>query len=139
MPEDLQHIRAFIRALVRRERRLMAGVAGARALAVCACGVWLTVLALWGRWDRIATAMATVVVLGTLMGAWVLWPLLRGWGPSGDPMRQARRVEALDPELRGRLLTSVEHRNGAEGHESEALFGLVVRRGEYTGSDCAVR
>src|SRR5690606_27312034 len=64
------------------------------------------------------------------VGGWALvaLPLLLGWRRTGDVARQAGLVEALAPELRGRLLTAVERADGPRGGESPALLGLVARR-----------
>ena len=81
-----------------------------------------------GHWDRATVMMALVGLAG--VGAWAsVWlPLLVGWWPAGDRMRQARRVERLQPGLRGHLLTAVERAAGPRSGESGALVGLVARR-----------
>ncbi|MFT4625461.1 MAG: hypothetical protein ACI8PZ_004129, partial [Myxococcota bacterium] len=128
MTEDLQRIRRYVAGLARRERLLL----GAR---ICANALGLGVLVLiglqfsaWYRLDRSSAVAALIVVAG--VGAWwvVAWPLLRLWVPAGDRARQARIVEGLEPDLRGRLLTAVDRAGQPMGAESPALLGLVARR-----------
>lgn len=125
MADDLQLIRRFVATLIRRERWLIAGVALLRFGGMLAALVLLSVVASRGAWERSAALMVLVGV--TALGLWVsVWaPLLTRWRPSGDPMRQARAVERLRPELRGRLITALA---GGGGSSSEALLGLVARR-----------
>ncbi len=128
MAEDIHLIRRFVAALVRRERALLFGRVVLQAALLFVAVLALAVLAATLRWDR-GTAVMTVVVVGGL-GSWVFvaLPLLLSWRSSGDSMRQARMVEELAPDLRGRLLTSVERVNGPAEGESPALVGLVASR-----------
>ncbi len=128
MADELQWIRRFVDGLVRRERRLVAGTALARVAVVCAALVVCSVIAARGHWDRSAALMALVGLAAA--GLWIaVWePLLTRWRPAGDPMRQARRVEALRPELRGRLVTAVDHAVRPVDPASPDLLALVVRR-----------
>ena len=128
MAEDVLRIRRFVRALVQRERALLAlRVAARTALVLLAVLLWGTVATVV-RLERPAAALFAVALAG--IGGWVAFalPLLVEWRRTGDPLGQARRVEALRPELRGRLLTAVSHPEGTSGGESDALLGLVVRR-----------
>lgn len=113
---------------MQRERALLAlRVAARTALLLVAVLLWGTVATVV-HLDRPAAALFAVALAG--VGGWIATalPLLVDWHSTGDPVRQARRVESLRPELRGRLLTAVSHGEGASGGESEALLGLVVRR-----------
>lgn len=125
MAEDLTLIRRFVASLIRRERWQIASVAAMRLGAVTAALVLLSVVASRGAWERSAALMVLVGLAAG--GLWVsVWaPLLTRWRPAGDPMRQARAVERLRPELRGRLITALD---GGAGGGSEALLGLVARR-----------
>jgi len=126
--EDLRRIRRFITALTWRERLLLLARVGLYTLLVGVVVEVVAVAAATGRWNRPAAMVALVLVAG--IGTWlaVLVPLALRWRPTGDPMRQARLVEALTPVLRGRLLTSVERTDGPMGQESPALLALVARR-----------
>jgi hypothetical protein len=128
MAEDLQAIRRFVDALVRRERQLLAGQALARGLMLFALVVLVSILAARGHWNRATSLMWLVGGTGVLAWLAVALPLLRWWVPSADRLRQARQVEDLRPALRGRLVTSVAHEEGVTGQESPALLGLVARR-----------
>ena len=128
MAEDLHFIRRFVDALVRRERLLLFGRVILQAAMLLVAVIALGILAATLRWDR-GTAVMSVVALAGL-GSWIFvaLPMLLSWRPSGDQMRQARMVEALAPDLRGRLLTSVERVDGHAEAESAAMVGLVARR-----------
>lgn len=135
MTEDLQRIRRLVTALARRERALILGRVALRSLVLLAALVLVgTVAASW-HWDRPAAAAAVVLLFGA--GAWaaVVLPLLVGWRAADDPIRQARLVERLAPDLRGRLITAVERTDGPVGQESAAMLGLVARR----AADAAAR
>lgn len=127
MAEDAHHIRRFVELLIRRERGLLALRIVARAALLLLCLLAATILASLIRADRGAATMGLVTLGG--IGAWiaVAWPLLLEWGSTGDALRQARRVEALRPELRGRLVTAVDHGIRSEGG-AQPLLALVVRR-----------
>ena len=113
---------------MRRERALLVLRIAARtallALAVLAATVVASVIHL----DRGAATMVVVALAG--IGGWiaVALPLLLEWRATGDTLRQARRVEALRPFLRGRLITAVGHGDGPDGATSPDLLALVVRR-----------
>ncbi len=54
----------------------------------------------------------------------------RRWRRAGAPLRQADLVEALRPELRGRLRTVAERPGGARGQESGDILALTRARAE---------
>ncbi|MBX2804000.1 MAG: DUF4175 domain-containing protein [Myxococcales bacterium] len=128
MAEDANRIRRFVASLVRRERALLLVRVVARAalllLAVLALGVIASVTSM----DRGVATLVVVVLAG--VGSWiaVALPLLLEWASSGDGVRQARQVEALLPELRGRLITAVDASDDAAPGTSDALRELVVTR-----------
>lgn len=128
MPAELDNLSAFVRALSRRERGLiMLRAALGLAIVLCvAVAVWA--IAVSYGWKPSTTAAALVVVVG--VGGWFAAgvPLLTSWPRGDDALRQAQLVEALDPALRGRLLTSVAHAQGVSGGESPELLALVARR-----------
>lgn len=128
MAEDVVRIRGLIGALARRARALIVlRVAARTALLLLVVVMWGTLATLL-RADRPSAALIAVALAG--IGGWVAvaLPLLLDWRPASDPIRHAREVESLRPGLRGRLLTAVQHTDGAAAGESEALLGLVVRR-----------
>jgi len=127
MSEDFSQLRSLVRALARRERRLSAGRIVLRlGLLLAVVGI-LAILATVLRWDR-ASAVATLVLVAGA-GGWmaVVPPWLRS-RKSANLVAQARRVEAMLPELRGRLITAVERLDGAQGQESAAMVALIARR-----------
>lgn len=128
MADDLQILRRYVRALARRERTLLIGQVVLQSLLLAAGLLGLAVIGAAARWDRSVLSFALVLCGG--VGAWftIYWPLARRWGPSGDPLAQARTVEGLDASLRGRLITAVERVDGPRGAESPELVALVARR-----------
>lgn len=128
MAEDVAHIRRFVASLIRRERGLLAARVVARAAGLGVALLLAMVLAAVVRLDRGTASLVAVALAG--VGGWVAvaWPLLVEWRSAGDPQRQARRVEALRPELRGRLITAVDRVEGAAVGESDALLALLLRR-----------
>jgi len=139
LAEDVNRIRSFVLALVRRERLLLGIRVAARAALLALLTLLCMVAASAVRVDR---ASATLVVVGLAgLGGWVAvaLPLLLEWRRSGDALRQARAVEALRPVLRGRLVTAVGHPDGPEGGESPALFAAVVQRAAAAVSGLAPR
>jgi hypothetical protein len=134
MNDDLQRIRRYIGALVRRERMLVLGRVLLQGGLVLFGVLAIATIAASSRWDR-STATA-IVVLAAGIGAWaaVVVPLLRSWRPTGDTLRQARIVEQLAPDLRGRLLTAVERVDGPRGSESPAMLGIVAKKAATTAA-----
>jgi len=126
--DDLSRIRRFIDALTRRERFLLLARVAFRTVVLAVAVELLLVFAAAGGWERSVATAGLVLLAG--VGAWVavVVPLARSWHHTGDVLRQARLVEALAPELRGRLLTAVERTEGPQGQESPALLGLIARR-----------
>ncbi|MEZ4240719.1 MAG: DUF4175 family protein [Myxococcota bacterium] len=113
-----------------RRTRVLLGlkIAARTALLLLAVLMWGT-LASVIRLDRPTAALVAVTLAG--IGGWIALalPLLVDWRATGDAVGHARRVEGIRPDLRGRLLTAVEHTRGAaQPGESEALVGLVLRR-----------
>lgn len=128
MADDLQLLRRYVLALARRERTLLVCRVLLQSLLLLAGLLGVLLGGAVAGWDRPTTAF--LVVLGGGVGIWfaLCLPLLRRWGPSGDPLEQARRVEALDESLRGRLITAVERVDGPRRGESPELLALVARR-----------
>ena len=128
MAQDLRRLHALIQGLVRRERSLLLlQVTGQAWLLLCA----LLVLALAVpslSVEREAGTALLVAVAG--IGSWALvWvPLLLRWRRAGDPLRQARLVERITPDLRGRLVSAVDPALDVEQAASQPLMGLMVRR-----------
>jgi polyhydroxyalkanoate synthesis regulator phasin len=125
---DLDQIGTFIEQMIRRERRVLllrSCVFGAFALLGIGA---LMVLAALFQWDRSVATIAVVVLGGVGLWGAFLWPVLGHWSAAGDYRRQARRVEAAYPDLRGRLVTTVERRSGPVGEESVAMLELAARR-----------
>ncbi|MBT3219387.1 MAG: hypothetical protein HN348_09875, partial [Proteobacteria bacterium] len=128
MAQDLERIRRFIKTLMWRERTLILARILLHGGLLLLGALALAVLAALMRWDR---SLAMVLLVGLVgLGTWalVVVPLILRWRASGDPLRQARLVEALTPELRGRLITAVERFGGPVGQESPAMLGLVAHR-----------
>lgn len=126
--DDLRRIRTFLRGLVWRERALLfARVAGRTALVSAAALAWIAAAPHLGV-ERAAGVLVLVVGLG--LGLWTAaaLPLLQEWAPSGDALRQAGRVEAVRPGLRGRLVTAVDNARGPADGSHEPLLALVVSR-----------
>ena len=105
---DLDALRALLTALTRRERGLLLARGALQGLGALALTALLAAL-LVSRGVARDPALAAVIITGclALLGA-LAWPLAPGWRAAGDPRRQARRVEAVQPELRSRLLTAVD-------------------------------
>lgn len=128
MTDELARVHGLVHALARRERALLVWQVGLRSVVLAAVGLTGAALAVWRDVPH-ATAV-TWIVLGLGVGAWfaVAAPWLRHWRRAGDLVRQARRVEALEPALRGRLLTAVGRPQGPIGQESPTVLALVARR-----------
>lgn len=128
MVHHIDSIRRFVDRLVRRERALIAVEVAARLLLVLGVSTVAAIFAAGFRADRGLAAAGVTLLVG--LGAWVavVVPMVTRWRPAGDRLRQARLVEALRPELRGRLLTSVERLDGARRGESEPLLARIVGR-----------
>ena len=87
--------------------------------------------------ERSTAALVLTLLAG--IGGWIAlaWPALVEWRRAGDRLRQAREVERLKPELRGRLVTAVAQVDEATGeaaneHVAQGLAALVVRRAAHT-------
>ncbi len=128
MNQDLQRIRGFVRALVRRERAVVAGRVVLQLIMLGAAAVLLGVIAAWAQWDRPTAYAAMVGLVGIGLWAVGVLPFLLRWQQAGDVLRQAKLVEVGVPELRGRLITAVQRTGGAIGAESPQLVGLLARR-----------
>ena len=128
MTQDLQGIGRYVSSLVWRERTLILIRIALQGAFLGIAVLFLAVLAAVAAWER-STAVAAVVLLAG-GGAWfgIGFPLLTRWKRAGDPRRQARLVETVEPELRGRLLTAVDRIDGPQGQESPAMLGLIARR-----------
>ncbi|MCO4743522.1 MAG: DUF4175 family protein [Proteobacteria bacterium] len=128
MLQDLNRIASFVRGLARRERAVLLGQVALQVGLLALVAVLLGLLAAASRWDRAGAAALLMLVMGVGVWAVAALPLLRRWRAAGDRLRQARLVEALDPELAGRLVTSVERVDGPVGQESPAILGLMAKR-----------
>lgn len=128
MSQDFEAIHRFVRSLVRRERLLLLARVGLQLLGLLIALILVAAVTPVVGLGRSGGAAALVLVAG--FGGWALFaaPLMVGWRRTGDPLRQARLVEQLQPRLEGRLLTSVERLDGPRGQESEAILGLIARR-----------
>lgn len=135
-PPATDRVRRHVQGLVLRERRLLALQLAARALALIALGVLLSLVAAWadvGRGDAAAGVVASVGVAAWFaLGA----PWLRRWRASGDPVRQARLVEQAAPTLSGRLLTAVTRLDGPRAGESEAIVSWVAAQAAEEAARC---
>lgn len=105
---DLAALRGVLAALVGRERRLLLARAALQVVAALALSALLAAVLV----SRGVARDPAVLVLALMGGLWLALalalPLLPGWRPSGDLLRQARRVEAVQPALRSRLVTAVD-------------------------------
>ena len=136
MPEDANRIHRFVRTLVVRQRVLLGLRVLARTAALLLGLIVVMVAAAVFDVDRGAAALVAALLLG--VGVWIAaaMPLLFEWNAAGDALQQARRVEQLKPELRGRLITAVDQRppgpdpqtDTADGPAASGLVGLVVTR-----------
>jgi len=106
--DERESLRRLLLAHRDRQRRLLlarAALQGVMALAITA----LLAAVLLSLGASRALALGLVIGLGlVLFVAALLWPLLPGWRQAGELLVQARRVEALEPELRARLVTAVD-------------------------------
>ena len=134
MTSELQRIRQTLDALVRRERGLLLLRVVLRAMFLGALSSGLITAAAAFRWDRGAAVAALVTLVG--VGGWaaMVLPLVGHWRRAGDRLGQARRVEALYPELRGRLLASVEQMNRPDVRSSAAIASISSQRELVTTS-----
>lgn len=107
MPESITRLQALLDALAHRER----GLRTAQALLAAAGGLLLAWVALAAAvnagWLRPATGRGWVVAAAGL-GVLAALPALRALRAAGDRRRQARRLESLDPALRGALVTVLD-------------------------------
>lgn len=125
--QDLDALLAHMQKIGAWERRSLA-TQGALGLlwvgAAVGLGAWAAPLSGLGR--------PSVLALGAFGGGAALWwvglQVWLRWGPAVDPVRQARRVEALEPALQGRLITVVERPDGPRPGEREDLFAWVAHR-----------
>ncbi|MCK6507734.1 DUF4175 domain-containing protein, partial [Myxococcota bacterium] len=105
---DLAGLRAVLDRLARRERLLLLARAALQVVAALALS-GLLAAALVSEGVSRDPALAILLVLGSLGLLLALaWPLAPGWRAAGDLLRQARRVEVVQPELRSRLVTAVD-------------------------------
>lgn len=125
MPESILQLQAWLDRLGRRERGLRLGEAG--AWACVGLGVALLVL----TWAYTAGHLApgggrAWVVVAAALGLLAALPGLSGGWSARERRRQARRVEALRPELDGALLTVVDRAERPQG--SPALLRRLADR-----------
>lgn len=128
MIEGASQIRAYLEGLTSRERRLLLLRAGFQAGAAVLLSLSLAALALsfgGGRWVAVGLLASVALGLGV---TGLLWPLRSAWRPAADPLVQARRVEALLPELDHRLVTAVdvEVNPASAGTFSRSILGAIV-------------
>ncbi len=128
MSQDRTRLLGVVEALARRERDLIRRGTALRAALLVAVAFGLA-FAL-ARLDVARPVAATWLVLWLGLGglALIAVPWRSAWRSASDLMRQARLLEAIEPELRGRLVTVVAHREGVRGAESEVLLELAARR-----------
>ena len=107
MPESIQHIHALLDRLARRERRVI-GLESITWAALAWLGAWAAVVvAVNVGWTGTRTGgiwLGILVASGFVAGAFPL----RAWAEARDRRRQALRMEAHEPALRGELLTVVD-------------------------------
>jgi hypothetical protein len=128
MSNDRASLHDLLVALIRRERLLLVLRAGLQALAAGGVVLLVAVVLVALRVPHaLALALWVLVALALPLLA-LLLPMLPGWRPSGDAVRQARLVEARRPGLRGRLVTLAERPFGPQRGESEGLLELAARR-----------
>ncbi len=105
-------IQEQIEALVRRERRIRLWRSLAMAWAAAACAgliLWLIEQQMGGRsWLGMA-----LILVGAVAAAVVLH--LRNLNRPANTRDIARKIETLDPELNGRLITVLQQQPGADG------------------------
>lgn len=129
MPEPLARIHAALMHLARRERRLLllrAFVGGVGAVALA----WAVLATLVNTgWASRASGPWWVLLAGVTAACVAAWPL-RAWHSVRDVRRQAARVEDLRPELRGALLTVLDHqaRPAPDGVAASPLLGRMAQR-----------
>jgi hypothetical protein len=134
MSDELGRLHGLVGALARRERALLVWQTALRGAALLALVLAVAAAVVWRDVPRAYAVTWIVLVAGG--GAWFLVaaPWASRWRRAGDPLRQARLLEARDPELRGRLVTAVGHtvtpagQGATRGQESPALLALVARR-----------
>lgn len=125
VPESLARIHATLDRLALRERRLLvlraafggvAGIAFAWALLAVLVNTGVATRDTGSAWIGLAVAAVCAVAA---------WPL-RAWKDLADPRRQARRVEDLEPDLRGQLLAVLDR--GARPLGPAALLDRMAVR-----------
>lgn len=128
MTPESDGLHAYVAALAQRERALLRWGAALRTLLLVAASFTFLVIA--ARWDLPRGQAVALLVGGFGVGSWVAvaWPVLRSWWQAGDPLRQARLVEAREPGLEGRLITVVERPGGPRDGESAEILALVARK-----------
>ena len=125
MASDLNFIREFINRLVRRSRLLLVwrsaiGLASLAGLMT----LWM-LLAYWLGTQRGLSAFVLSAASG--FGLWWMGRHApRDWRAAGETVAHAQVVERHVPELRGRLVTSVERLQGPVEGESSLIIGLLV-------------
>ena len=128
MTQYTSSIRASLRVLSRRERRLLV----ARMLGSCALiGGFLGLWVLLAPFSGVANGVAAMgLVVGFAAGMWwlVVGPMLVGWRRAADLVRQAKLTEAIQPGFEGRLVTVAERLEGPRGQESEAILAWIAGR-----------
>ncbi|MCP4804645.1 MAG: DUF4175 family protein [Proteobacteria bacterium] len=124
---ELTPIIEALRRLVRRQRTL-AVVCGALASMAGLLVLWSGALGLAaGGVDRFTSRRVLVAALVVLV-ATGLWRLVVSWRSAGDLRRQAERVEAERPALRGRLFVLLDRRGGLLAGDSASLLELAQAR-----------
>lgn len=126
--ESQATIRALLGSLTRRERVLIVGRVALRLLAVAGGVAGVAMLAVWRAWPRETAALWIALIFG--LGVWisVVVPWIQQWRAAGNAERQARLVEGLRPELRGRLITAVSAVAEGSAEAGNPLSGLMVAR-----------
>jgi hypothetical protein len=128
MSNEARRLRAYVDALVMRERRLLTWGAALRGVTLLGVGALVAVLAVALGWDRARAVLVEVLAVGLGGLAWVAWPLARGWSAAGSSVAQAQRVEALEPSLAGWMVIPVDALDGLMPGESPESVGWVTVR-----------
>ncbi len=132
MNEDRKRVAEYLSGLAGRERGLLLARGLAQWGVLCASALVLVTATANAGWMR-NTAVFGLVTLGGC-GSWalVVRPLFRQWRSSGDLVRQAKRVEDLKPELRGRLVAVAERLGGVPEGESPVIVERLATKALVT-------
>ena len=128
MSNEAGRLRAYVDALVTRERRLLTWSAALRGVTLLGVAALVAVLAVASEWSRAQAVLVEVLAVGLGGLLMVVWPLARGWQAAGDWVAQAQRVEAREPSLAGWMVIPVDALGGLMPGESAESVGWVTAR-----------